>query len=396
MRCLHHDSYNGFEARSLSWTGLKNILFRPICDSQSAREKAERIFYLRSGANTDPGIFLIFLGTVAVLPLYWLYNYYTLTDVTDWKPALYLSAILIAAGIYCAFLSRESIAVGRSHMRIDTGILKKPIVIRWSEEPALKLALNIDDSKMSYFWELKLIDGRREYSVKRLPLSDCRLRTTGRQIAKLLHCRFIECGNQGGTTIIDSADMEVPFAQRVRKTPDNASGTCEKPEHSRLAISNDESSFHAIWALHTKGLPVGMPFLAMTLFAATCLHWTQGGPSFLEQCAAKGEYLSYCAEGAVLAMISLYLAGIRMHISADRSVISYSETLLGVVLKKRALPLDSLEDIRITTVSGKALIHIFSGEKSIVAAISGGQDAGWLHCRLCRFLGAHSQSEDIR
>jgi len=394
MRCLHQESSNGFEASFLFGTGLKSILSWRSLASCSAVKEAEKVFYLRSGANTDLGIFLIFLGTVTVIPLYWLYNYYAMADVTDWKPALYLSASLVLAGLYCTFLSRESIAVSRSIVRIDTGILRRPLTIRWSEEPALKLALNIDDSKMSYFWELKLIDGRREYSMKRLPLADCGLRTTGRQIAKLLHCKFIECDSQGGATIIDSADMETPFAERIWETPDIVPKTSGKPEPSALTISGNDRYFNATWALRTKELLAAMPFLVLILFAATCLHWTQGEPSFWEQCVSRGDYLAYCAEGAVLAVTSLYLAGLRMHISAYRGFVSYSETLLGIVLRKRTLAIDSLEDIIVTTASGKAMIHIFSGEKSIVAAVSGEQDARWLDCMLRQFLREKSQAAD--
>jgi hypothetical protein len=394
MRCLNNDSQNGFEARAFFETGLRNILSWRSRASLLSREQSERVFHLRSGANKDAGLFLVFLGVAAVIPLYWLYNYYALVDVIDWKPALYLSASLVLTGMYIAFLARESISAGRSHVRIDMGILKRPLTIRWSEKPALKLTLNADESGMAYFWELKLIDGRREYSMKRLPFASCELRRIGRQIAMMLQCPFIECDNTGVTTVIDRAGMETPFVQRIRKIADDSPHVWKKPEHSSMVISGNDCSFHAVWSMRTRGLLAEMTVLSSFLFAATCLHLAQGGPSFWEQCLSRGDYLAYYAEGVVLALTSLYLAGLRMHISADSGFISYSETLLGVVLRKKTLAIESLEDIRVSTAPGKAMIHMFSGQKSIVAAVSGEQDARWLDCMLRQFLGGTLQAAD--
>ncbi|MHC9542695.1 MAG: hypothetical protein AB9903_24560 [Vulcanimicrobiota bacterium] len=394
MRCIDQSGRGGLRELSIIETGLKKTLYRWNQPSNSLQHEDEKTFYLRSGANSNIGIFLIFTGAIAVLPLYWLLYYYTLRDVTDWRPALFIALLLILAGLYSIFLSRESITVRRNCIRIDAGLFNKPLIIRWSEEPRLKLALTADENNGACFWELKLIDGRREYTMERLPFRRCELRIIGRHLAKFLSCPFIECDEQGGDTVINAAELNIPWIQRILKNPPSAAQAVRKPDRSLLKISAGDNSFHASWGLNSKGIFAELTVFAAILFASTCLSWNQGDCSFWAECIKRGDFFSYYAEGIILLLILISVTGSRMHLSADRNCVTFRHTLWGVALTTKTAAIDHLEDIRIDKAFRESLIHAFTNEQSIYIRISSEQDARCLHHQLQLFLAEKRPGTD--
>lgn len=386
MRWLDQSSHSGFRELSLIGAELKRILHIQHQPSSPIQHEDEKTFYLRSGDNSNLGIFLIFTGVIAVPPVYWLLYYYTLRDVTDWKPAFFVTLLFILAGLYIVFLSRGSITVRSNCIRIDAGLFNKPLILRWTEEPRLKLTVTADENNGACFWELKLIDGRREYTMERLPFSRCELRIIGRHLAKILSCPFIECDEKGRDRVINAAELTIPWMQRILNNPPSAEQAVRKPDRSLLKISAGDNSFHASWGLNSKGIFAELTVFAAILFASTCLSWNQGDCSFWAECVKRGDFFSYYAEGIILLLILISFTGSRMHLSADRNCITFRHTLWGVALKTKTAAIDSLEDIRLNTAFRESLIHAFSDEQSIYIRISSEQDARRLHHQLQHFL----------
>ncbi|MGV8120155.1 MAG: hypothetical protein AB2L14_10390 [Candidatus Xenobiia bacterium LiM19] len=386
MRWLDQSSHSELRELSIVGAELKRILHMRHQPSSSLHQETEETYYLHSGTNGNIGIFLIFTGAVAVLPVYWLYYYYTLRDITDWRPAFFVTLLFVLAGLYLVFLSRESITVSRNCIRIDTGLFNRPLIIRWSEEPGLKLTVTADENNGACFWELKLIDGRREYAIKRLPFRRCELRILGRHLAEFLSCPFTERDEQGSETVITAAEHNIPWRQRIRENPPSAAQAVIKLDRSLLKISEGDNSFHASWGLNSKGIFTELTIFAAILFASTCLSWNQGDCSFWSECVKRGDFLSYYTEGIILLLILFSVTGSRMHLSADGSCITFRHTLWGVALKTKTAAIDSLEDIRLNIAFRESLIHAFSDEQSIYVRISSEQDARRLHHQLQHFL----------
>jgi hypothetical protein len=355
---------------------------------EKTTRSGEKVIYLPSEANKDLGLFLMFIGIVAVPPSYWLYYYYTSRAVTDWKPSIFIAIFWVIAGICLIHFSRKKITVGKSYIRINDGLFKKSFTIRWKSEPMIKLKYDEEEFKgrIIEFWETTLLDGKLEYTIDRRAYHQLEARALGEHIAKFLSCSFIERDEQQKETILDAKDLDMPFRCRALKYPGFLGSPVEKPQNPRLQIHERNKAFLVTWGIYSTGILVDIAVFALIIFLFTYLPWKQGTHSFFEQCALRGEFFAFYAGGIILFLIVFFVFGYRLRLNVSRRGAIFWVTIWGLPLRKKKIGIDRIEEIRLTPSMRGPRVQIISDREIISFRLFDKQGARWLSYQLQHFM----------
>jgi hypothetical protein len=355
---------------------------------EKTTKSGEKIIYLPSEANKDLGLFLIFIGIIAVPPCYWLYYYYNSVPVTDWKPSLFIGIFWVLAGLSLIYFSRKTITVGKSHIRINDGLFRKSFTIRWKLDPMIKLKYDEEEFKgrILEFWETSLLDGKLEYTIDRRAHHQLEARALGENIAKFLSCSFIERDEQGKESILDSKDLDMPFRCRAAKYPGFLGSPVDQPKNPRLTITERNKAFLVTWGIYSTGILVDIIAFAVIIFLFTYLPWKQGTHSFFEQCAIRGEFFAFYAGGLILFMTVFFVLGYRLRLNVSRRGAIFWVTIWGIPLRKRKIGIDKIEEIRLTPSMRGPRVQIISDREIISFRLFDKQGARWLSYQLQHYM----------
>jgi len=350
--------------------------------------KEKNTICLPSDANRDLGLFLAFVGIVAVHPVYWLYFYYTQRSVSDWRPSLFIGALWVLSGLFLIFFSRKKIVVGKDFIRINDGLLKKPFNIRWKDTPRVRLKYDEEERKgrIREFWETSLIDGRLEYTIDRREHHQLESRALGESIARILCCDLIERDEEGREITIAPGDLDLPFQLRVIKYPALIRKPVEAPRSDVLKIEERNKSLLVSWGINSTGILLDSMVLLGFLLLFTFLPLKQGSLSFYEQCARRGDFYVFYTAGLILFSAIMAVIGYRARLNLSRNGAIFWVRIWGIPLRVRKIMMNKIEEIHVTPSNRGPRIQIVSDSRIISFRLIDRAAARWLSYRLQQYM----------
>ena len=236
--------------------------------------------YVRSYANRDLGIFLIFFGIVAAVPLYALImNIVFKQAVIQWRIGIIIGLVSIILGCLLIKYSKLRFKVTRKNdgsgtISIQEGLLRSPLLYDFASSSIIKLATANTDagSKKGELIQVTLIDGNRHYLLDSRPLNKMQ---ESRAIAEF----FSKNGSlkmllpHYGNLMLESTDLDLPFSARVKKYPTLIGLEPTRPQNCPINTTelNGGIDRRYSWGFRANGLVFQLIALLMVAFAFSCL-----------------------------------------------------------------------------------------------------------------------------
>lgn len=328
-------------------------------------------FSAPSEANRDLGIFLVFTGVVAAVPLYYLFRVLVMhTSVWDWRKGAALGLLLALAGLYLIAFTRRRFRARDGSVYVSDGLFRRPVRYSWEGQPRIRLqSLERDrGGRPLECWQVMLLDGKYEYLLDNRPEQHLESRALAEFLAKTLDCPLIVRHDQGETQI-EAADLDLPFEERVHKYPHLLGPRLERPEPFPIVEEGSGSERAYRWGMMTSGMlteTVGLFLVALAISVVPL----PGGESELdyslfELARIHQDYKYFYATGGLFLAAMILLFGYRVHLELKRDQVCACTKLWGVPLWARSIPRRVLEEISTRGRSQGAFLQLVSDERII-------------------------------
>lgn len=362
------------------------------------RSENKWIIATPSKKNTDLGIFLTFLGIVAVLPSYYLfYTRFVGPQVEDWRPTIYFGAVLVIWGMLLIHTSKRRLFLSPKQITIVDGWFRRSFTIRWENTPAVKFSSNLEEirGKLVEFWQVSLMSGRLEYTLDRRPEHQLELRGLAEAVAKFLSCPFVEKGEDGQEVTIQTGDLDLPFQERVRRYPLLLGRPIPMPNKLTVKMEKEDHRLLFDWGIGTTGLLVDILALGLVFFIGSFVPWAEGHLSLYTYCAQKGDFTVYIIAVGILFAAILLVMGYRVRLRVDGKGVDFRSTIWGIAFKHQFIPARALEEIRLSLGARGQVLQMISDADIISFRLSDSETARWLSSTVQRYLLGEEQVAEI-
>lgn len=345
--------------------------------------------------NRSVSVFVVFVGLVAVWPLWYMGATWFAHEPrtwADWTPAVTLSGVLSFAGVLLAVASRKRISVAPDTVRVFEGPLRRPLTFTWADGPAPAIRLQgilserKDHPKTT--WLVKLVSGRHEYTLDERAGRQMESRALAEAVAKALSCSFVEKDERGNDLMLSAADLDLPYPERVRRYPSLIGSPVPQPSGVRIRHFERDGRREFSWGIVTPSLLFGMAILGLMFFAASAVPERPRHPSYLEVARARGDFHLYVWTAGILAAALLICAGFRFRLRLSAKGVRLSESIWGVPLTSRTLPIDAIEEVQVSHTVRGPVVQVLADRRMIEFRASDPDVAQWLAYEIRAYLAA--------
>ncbi len=330
--------------------------------------------YVRSYANRDLGIFLIFFGIVAAVPLYALImNIVFKQAVIQWRIGIIIGLVSIILGCLLIKYSKLRFKVTRKNdgsgtISIQEGLLRSPLLYDFASSSIIKLATANTDagSKKGELIQVTLIDGNRHYLLDSRPLNKMQ---ESRAIAEF----FSKNGSlkmllpHYGNLMLESTDLDLPFSARVKKYPTLIGLEPTRPQNCPINTTelNGGIDRRYSWGFRANGLVFQLIALLMVVFASSCLPLFEEGDSYcslLDYALQMKDYTYFYAASAIIGILAAVLLGIGVSVTVEGLRVNVDYKIWGIIYKQRSVLITELEEIAVKeSTAGAAVLLVTDG-----------------------------------
>ena len=330
--------------------------------------------YVRSYANRDLGIFLIFFGIVAAVPLYALImNIVFKQAVIQWRIGIIIGLVSIILGCLLIKYSKLRFKVTRKNdgsgtISIQEGLLRSPLLYDFASSSIIKLATANTDagSKKGELIQVTLIDGNRHYLLDSRPLNKMQ---ESRAIAEF----FSKNGSlkmllpHYGNLMLESTDLDLPFSARVKKYPTLIGLEPTRPQNCPINTTelNGGIDRRYSWGFRANGLVFQLIALLMVAFASSCLPLFEEGDSYcslLDYALQMKDYTYFYAASAIIGILAAVLLGIGVSVTVEGLRVNVDYKIWGIIYKQRSVLITELEEIAVKeSTAGAAVLLVTDG-----------------------------------
>ena len=330
--------------------------------------------YVRSYANRDLGIFLIFFGIVAAVPLYALImNIVFKQAVIQWRIGIIIGLVSIILGCLLIKYSKLRFKVTRKNdgsgtISIQEGLLRSPLLYDFASSSIIKLATANTDagSKKGELIQVTLIDGNRHYLLDSRPLNKMQ---ESRAIAEF----FSKNGSlkmllpHYGNLMLESTDLDLPFSARVKKYPTLIGLEPTRPQNCPINTTelNGGIDRRYSWGFRANGLVFQLIALLMVAFAFSCLPLFEEGNSYcslLDYALQMKDYTYFYAASAIIGILAAVLLGIGVSVTVEGLRVNVDYKIWGIIYKQRSVLITELEEIAVKeSTAGAAVLLVTDG-----------------------------------
>ena len=330
--------------------------------------------YVRSYANRDLGIFLIFFGIVAAVPLYALImNIVFKQAVIQWRIGIIIGLVSIILGCLLIKYSKLRFKVTRKNdgsgtISIQEGLLRSPLLYDFASGSIIKLATANTDagSKKGELIQVTLIDGNRHYLLDSRPLNKMQ---ESRAIAEF----FSKNGSlkmllpHYGNLMLESTDLDLPFSARVKKYPTLIGLEPTRPQNCPINTTelNGGIDRRYSWGFRANGLVFQLIALLMVAFASSCLPLFEEGDSYcslLDYALQMKDYTYFYAASAIIGILAAVLLGIGVSVTVEGLRVNVDYKIWGIIYKQRSVLITELEEIAVKeSTAGAAVLLVTDG-----------------------------------
>lgn len=353
-------------------------------------------FSVPSDANRDLGIFLVFTGVVASVPLYYLFRVLVMhTSVWDWRKGAGVGLVIALAGLYLIAFTTRCFRAKDGAVHVKDGLFRRSVRYSWQGQPRIRLqSLEKERGGRSLeCWQVMLIDGKYEYLLDNRPEQHLESRALAEFLAKTIDCPLVVRHDQGETQI-EAADLDLPFEERVHKYPHLLGPRLDRPEPFPIMEggSGPERAYH--WGMRTSGMLTETVGLFLVALAVSVIPLPGGEReldySLFELARLHSDYKYYYVTGGLFLIAMILLFGYRVHLELKRDQVCARTTLWGVPLWARAISRRVLEEISTRGRSQGAYLQLVSDERIINLRIQRHDLAQYLAAELRHLVAGDS------
>jgi len=326
---------------------------------------------MASEANRDLGVFLIFTGLVGSLPLYYLFCTLILqSPVWDWRHGAVLGLVLVALGYCLVAFTRRTFRVRDRAVEVRDGLLRRPIRYAFQEAPRVRLqVLEIEGrGRPRDYWQVMLVDGKYEYLLDSRPEQMQESRCLAEFIAKQVGCPLKVRLEAGQAFQIEAADLDLPFAELVKRYPELLGPRLPRPECCPIREEGQGAKRRFRWGMRTSSLlneTVGLFAVALAVGFVPMSNGEEARSSLFDLARSSHDYAYFMAVGALFLLALFLQFGYQVQVNLTPDKVGARTTLWGVPIWSASIATSVLEGISVRTRSQGAFLQFVSDERIV-------------------------------
>jgi hypothetical protein len=356
------------------------------------RSTGEAVVIAHSYRNRSLGTFLLLLGVIGGIPLWYFLNvtrHHHLHTLADYYPGFAISGVVMLIGYLLARHSHKVIIIRPGHLTVKESLFARPMHIEWSGEAFVRLQHLIDERKnrAGVLWLVKLGHERSEYTVDEREDQQVEARGIAETIAKTLRCPLIAKDDSNQDVVIASTDLDLPFRQRVQKYPALMGKIAPQPAAVPVEISGSGTERHYRWGVRSSGLILDILVLTGIFIILSMLPLGNDRPSAYESAVVLHNYTVYLAGAAIVGLFLLLAAGVSMRLDIDARAATLTEKMWGLPFTSKTIPLTEIEEINLYLTMRGPVVQLVSDRNVLEFRVSDAAVAAWLTSDIRAFLG---------
>jgi len=344
--------------------------------------------YLPSEVNRDLGIFLIFFAFVGVFPLQYIAGKFVKLPWDSYRPAGFLIVILVLAGLYLIFQTRKKILAGTGSLTMQDGLFRKPLTLRWKSPPSIRLG-RLDAVRRSVpveDWLVFLVDGRYQYLIERSMYHQLEMRALAEELSKFLAVPLVDASGEEGEMVIESADLDLPYRERVKKYPQMIGPRVPRPALLRMKEADIRGGREYSWGIATAGFLMEILMVSILLLLLTFIPWQADGGSFYTWCNDNNNYFFYDRFAILVPGLIIIIAGYRVRFKVSKEAVDFRESFWNIPFVNRRISMDRVEEVRYYHGLRGPIFQILSDSNIISFRLPDKERARWLTSEVRHFI----------
>lgn len=341
--------------------------------------------------HRDTGIVLLFLSLVCyyVLPL--LAYEFGYSHGACSLISTPLGLLLMALGLAMIFLSRKTIRVEGSTVRIQDGFLTRALALRLESTPTIKLSVYEEHhrGRVDEIWTVHLIDEGRQYLIDRRTGQHIAVRSLAERLAKATQGSLIEV-HDGKAHRFELSELDLPFTARVARYPALMGHAVDQPEDLVVGFDRQSSGIEVSWSFFRSALFWELLLVAAALVGAAFIP-LPGGPdgqgfTLYEIEKAEQDYRYFAAVAAFTVLALATLLGYRTTIRLDAQGAQARSTVWGIPVRGGSIPLEQLEHVGVSWTSRGPYLLLISDHRILKEMMPSAPIGRWVAWQMRDFL----------
>jgi len=345
------------------------------------KKGARSVIETGTDINFNLGVFFVFCGIVASVPIYYLYLIAAGLPKDNFDTGYMIGILLTLIGLYLMIFTKKLIIIDDKIITIKNGILRRPLIYGYDRKNCfvkLKYDDVVDKNIPREFWQVLLVNNRKEYFIDKRMNSQLELRQIAEAMAKSIGCSMLDTTFSEGDVMISSSDLDLPFKERVEKYPQLAGKPIEKPGFTLLSVSDTSNGKIFQWGVASSKLLLEILIPSAILLIISFIPFKGWGSSFYKQCLIAGEFFAYKAFFYIIGFIIVFLAGYRAKLKLENEKIVFSEYIWNVKFRSKFIPVEHVEEVNVVSNLRGVSVQIISNTKIINMRLFNMENASWL------------------
>jgi hypothetical protein len=358
------------------------------------RESLE--LYLPSETHRDLGIFLIFFAVFGIFPLQYIAGKFVELPWDNLRPAALLTALMLLAGFYLIFKTRKKIVVTAESLSMKDGFFIKPLTFRWKSSPSIRLG-RIEAIRRSVpveDWLVFLVDGRHQYLVERSIYHQLEMRALAEEMAKFLCVPLVDASGEEGDMIIECADLDLPYRERVQKYPHMIGPRLPRPALIRMKESDFQGGREYSWGIATAGFLMEILMASIFILLLTFVPWLEEGGSFYAWCSQRGYFFFYEWFAVVMTVIIIIVAGYRVRFRVNGEAVELIENFWKIPFSMKRISVKRVEEVRYYLGIRGPVFQVISDNSILSFRLPDKERARWLTSEVRHLVAGVEKGDD--
>lgn len=355
---------------------------------KTIKKHGEHFFQIHSNSNKDLGAFLLFLGIVGSAPLYYLASLAVNQPTEDLRPAIWIGLFFVIIGLYLIFYTKKRFWVNREKITMHEGLLRKKITYSCPPNKSIRLKnFEIEHRGAPVeVWQVFLECGKKEFLIHEKINAQLEIRQLAETLAKILDCPFEDLTFEDEGIVINSADLDLPYRDRVIKYPELLGKATKKPAKVYFTVQEVNNHIVFSWGIMTTRLLTDILFICVVIFILSLIPFSSGGLSFFQVCAANKDFTFYYTFAALFILTIFILGGYKITLILSPSTIEFKEHIWALLYYKAKINIRKIEEINTFVGIRGAKVQIISDDELIDINIYDQENARWLVCLIRQYL----------
>jgi len=354
------------------------------------RNPEDVVIDIPSGTNRDLGLFIISIAIIAIYPVYYLANQAMGEERVPPEYGIYLTAAFILWGVWLIYSCRRSFRIQNRNrtMQITDGWLNKGFTLHWDSLPAVKLTTFKDQmaARPIEYWLVNLVDGKKEFALARTVRNFIEIRALAEAISRTLQCPLVDATYTEGPIQVDAQDINLPFRQRAQRYPAMLGPDIPRPASTGVKMTDAAGQRRFQWGVGSTGFMLEIIGVAALAIILSFLPIIPGLPSLARKSMQVGNFFFYQAMLVLIVLMVTAVAGFKATLVLESKGLTFSEDLWGLILLRKRILWDELEEIRMHQGIRGPEVHFIADETGIFFRMADADSARWITSEVRHYL----------